>query len=1131
MERYQAALEHMAKMRRYSTASNQLIASRQEAGQDLPAASLGTWSSLGPGNIGGRTRSIVIDPTNPNTMFAGAVTGGVWKTINAGASWNPTSDLIANLNVSTLAMDPANPGTLYAGTGEELPGWPGNGIFKSANGGASWTQLTATANNSFFFYVKRVVVSPSSSQRVYAATNSGVWRSIDGGTNWTQVLTANISGGCTDLAIRTDATGMISDYIFAACGLSDQATVYRNTSANGAGSWDAVVTEANMGRTSLAIAPSNQNTIYALSADLSGPYGRGSLHAVFRSTTGGGAGSWTARVRNTDANKMNTLLLSYCDGSGSQGFYDETIAVDPVNENRVWVGGINLFRSDDGGANWGTSLSAVLHLDQHAIVFHPQYDGVNNKAMFVGNDGGIFATADATTGPLKTTPCDFTSCPGCVSFISLNHSYASTQFYHGLPYPDGTTYFGGTQDNAVVRGSDINGLNGWSTLPSPLGDGQFVAVDPTNTNTLYANGGVNSIFKSTNGGTSWVSASSGISDSSFFITPLVMDPTNPQRLWTGGGFMWRTANGATNWSQASAALTGGGIATAIVVSPLSADKVWAGASTGFIHRTSAATSSTSATTWLSVQPRTGRVSWLACDPVNSNVVYATYSTFNSLGSDRHVYKSIDGGATWTGIDGTAPNNLPDVPTHTIAVDPTNTQRLYVGTDVGVFSSLDGGANWAVENTGFANVITEALSFNTGNLSTKYLFAFTHGRGAWRVAAPPPFPAIQFSAATYTVNEGAGNVTITVNRSGDLSGASTVDYRTTDTDTFTVNCAAKNGQAFGRCDFATVVGTLSFAATEASKTFTVPIINDGYAEGDETFGVALSNPGNATLGAQRTAAVTINDNETTDQPNPILQTSAAGVSFFVRQHYLDFLGREPEPGEPWSAVLNGCSDQFNTNPGAPSAGCDRITVSGSFFGSPEFKDKGFYVIGMYRVALNRLPTYAEFTQDLASISGATAAEVFAKRAAYANSFVQRAEFTAIYNPGTMSNTAYVNALMSGAQGQAYNLTSITTRDPASPDTGAKITLTTTNLVNGLNNSTLTRAQVLRAIAQSDEITLQAEALNAFVASQYYGYLRRTPDAGGFNSWVNYLKANPNDFRTMVNGFVNSNEYRLRFGPVQ
>jgi hypothetical protein len=212
--------------------------------------------------------------------------------------------------------------------------------------------------------------------------------------------------------------------------------------------------------------------------------------------------------------------------------------------------------------------------------------------------------------------------------------------------------------------------------------------------------------------------------------------------------------------------------------------------------------------------------------------------------------------------------------------------------------------------------------------------------------------------------------------------------------------------------------------------------------------------------------------------------------------------------------------MNVDPAAPSAACDRITVSGSFFGSPEFLAKGIYSIDFYRASLNRLPEFSEFVADLASVTGATGAETNAKRASFADNFVLRAEFVNIY--GAMSNTTYVNTLMG-----RYGLASITTPDPANPDGGSKVTLTSADLINRLNGGTLTRAQVLRAIVQSDQVT-NAEAVNAFVASQYYGYLRRTPEPQGYNSWVNYLNAHPGDFRTMINGFVNSIEYRLRFG---
>ncbi|HLB36506.1 MAG TPA: choice-of-anchor D domain-containing protein, partial [Gemmatimonadales bacterium] len=205
------------------------------------------------------------------------------------------------------------------------------------------------------------------------------------------------------------------------------------------------------------------------------------------------------------------------------------------------------------------------------------------------------------------------------------------------------------------------------------------------------------------------------------------DPSNAQRLWTGGFFLWRTTNGAASWTQASAITAGNGSVSALAVAPTNANMVLAGMSDGFIHRTTIGLTSNSSTNWPFVQPRAGYVSWLAFDPTNANIAYATYSTFGGT----HVWKSTDGGATWTGIDGSGATGIPDIPVHSIVVDPAITSRLYVGTDLGVFVSRDGGATWAVENTGFANVITEALAVaNVG--AAPHIFAFTHGRGVWRV---------------------------------------------------------------------------------------------------------------------------------------------------------------------------------------------------------------------------------------------------------------------------------------------------------------------------------------------------------------------------------------------------------------
>jgi hypothetical protein len=747
VEKYLKALERMERMPQYSTAWGLSLPSRREMkffSYRTALQALGTWEPLGPGNIGGRTRALLIDPEDPNTMYAAGVAGGVWKTTNAGKAWTPLTDMIANLAISSMAMDPTNSSVIYAGTGEgyfNSDSIRGAGIFKTTDGGASWVQLAST-NNSNFYYVNDIVVSPNDPERVYAATRAGVWRSSDDGATWIQVLDPKVRGGCLDLAIRIDQG---TDYLFTSCGTLEQATVYRNTQAEAGGHWIPVLSDAGMGRTTLAIAPSDPDIIYAVAASIvSGTY-RNGLHAVFRSNSSGDPGTWSAPVRNTDPTKLNTVLLSnpvyaFLSDCGfgaaqflNQGWYDLAVAVDPVDPERIWVGGVDLFRSDDGGVNWGMAShwwadainSRFVHADQHVIVFHPQYNGTTNKTLFVANDGGIFRTDNAraavATGP--GAPCSTDN--GRVFWRSLNNGYGVTQFYHGVAYPDGNRYLGGAQDNGTVRGMDQSGLNGWTEIMG--GDGGYVAVDPTDPQIIYAETQRGNIQRSTDGGISFDSATAGINDSDvLFITPFIMDPSNSQRLWTGGRFLWRTTSGAIYWTQASTRLPGPGV-SAIAVAPTNPNNVMAGTSDGYIVWTTIGLTSNSTTIWSFTEPRTGFVSWITFDPTNANIAYATYSTFGG----SHVWKSTNGGVTWKGIDGSGDTGIPDIPVHSIVVDPFNPSRLYVGTDLGVFVSTDSGATWAVENTGFANAVTEALALTTANATTT-LFAFTHGRGAWRV---------------------------------------------------------------------------------------------------------------------------------------------------------------------------------------------------------------------------------------------------------------------------------------------------------------------------------------------------------------------------------------------------------------
>jgi len=267
------------------------------------------------------------------------------------------------------------------------------------------------------------------------------------------------------------------------------------------------------------------------------------------------------------------------------------------------------------------------------------------------------------------------------------------------------------------------------------------------------------------------------------------------------------------------------------------------------------------------------------------------------------------------------------------------------------------------------------------------------------------------------------------------------------------------------------------------------------EGPETFNLNLQSPVGGVLGTPNAATVTIADNDTTPSNNPI-DTNP----FFVRVHYIDFLYREPETQgfNAWITVLSNCSD-VNNNPN-----CDRVKVSSSFFGSPEYQIKGYFVYRFYQVAFARLPSYKDFMRDLRRVTGQTSQEVDASKAAYTQEFRDRADFRAAYD--SLTNNQYVDALQTSAGVQVSN---------------------SQQLKDGLNGGTKTRADVLRAIVESPEV-YNKNFNGGFVAAEYFGYLRRDPEQPGYNNWLNYLNAHPNDSRTMVNGFVNSFEYRLRFG---
>ncbi len=723
---------------------------------------LSEWHGLGPGNIGGRTRAFVIDPTDPMTLYAGGVSGGVWKSTDGGASWRSLDDLMLNLAVTVIVLDPADPHTLYAGTGEGLFGYNqhvslvrGLGIFKSSDAGATWRQLEGTVSgvpDGAFHFVNDLVISPHQPNRMFAATPFGVWRSQDAGETWSVVLsnprhlsqqpaTARTLVGCTQLAIRTDVE---PEVLFAASGNFVSDGLYR--SSDGGDTWEVVLTQPTQGRIGVAVAASNNDIMYACLAKHDNDNEWGRLVNIYRSSDGGT--TWQPRV--DFATTFGPWLLSslaasstcYGQGGYDLGWYTNLIAVDPADPDIVWVGGVGLFRSSDGARTFGIAAypffgrgssvdeTQYVHVDEHNIVFDPAYNGTTNQTMYVGCDGGIFRTDNARS-MVSQEACPF---PGeqalpALQWQSLNHGYAVTQFYHGDSATGSDLFVGGTQDNGVCLVDSRTTPENWVGVVE--GDGTFAAVDPRNADVVYFGVGTfPGIYKSSNGGVTFAAANNGITDTTgWFPTPFTICPSDPDVLWTGSTRPWRSTNGAAWWTVAGDTIPPRDAdITAIAVAPGDPDVVYYGTRGGSIVVTGDGMSANPSWTPGSDDLPAGWVSSIAVDPRRPEIAYCTYSTFGV----GHIFRTTDGGGTWSLITGIQQAGVPDIPVHSIALSPCDPAVLWVGTELGVFVSEDTGATWHPANSGLAHVVVEVLDFSDADT----LVAFTYGRGAFLTELAP-----------------------------------------------------------------------------------------------------------------------------------------------------------------------------------------------------------------------------------------------------------------------------------------------------------------------------------------------------------------------------------------------------------
>jgi photosystem II stability/assembly factor-like uncharacterized protein len=1090
------------------------------------------WTPVGPaptvkqsqyqtdwGGTSGRINAVAVSPANPQLILVGASTGGIWRSTDGGANFVPVSDEQVDLAVSWIAFAPGNPVVVYAGMGDIDYGYLGSGVLKSTDAGQTWTRVSnATLPDGV---AARLEVDPTNSERVYLAqysafnrsTNlrsiSGLYISTDGGVNWTKTL----AGQARDVIIHpTDAqilyATLAGQSVDSVDGNLDG--LYRSTDRGH--TWTNIPVpidgfHAGLKDFRVAISPADPQRIYAYHGTL-----------FF--------GETRLRVSRDGGATWQTRSLSKVD-SGQFGFCTYLFA-DPASADTLYLGSRDLYKSTDGGSTW-TNLTnnfspaardnwtyhpslASTHADQQAFAFEPG----NSSVVYLANDGGLWKSTNAGA-----------------TLQSLNGTLSLVQFNSLVLHPtDAGFSIGGTQDNGTQRrlkDEQTNApTNRWTDMSGS--DGGACVINPVNPNIFYGtyySAWVNRYKVTASGisfdkeiGTFSTWGESNLNARIPFYPPFTGNEVD-QTLYFGTWRLFKSVNLGDTWVAPAPEtdLTKGerDVLSAIAVARSNTNVIYTGSAKG-----QAMISADGGSNWRDITAGLPNrfIERIAVDPANPALAYLTVSGYGS----GHVFKTTNAGETWADVSG----NLPNVPTSAFLIDPLNSQTLYAGTDIGVFRSTDGGTTWETFNNGLPPVMITAFAAQPGGR----LQVATYGRGVYELTTRDNAPtAVAFSAASYQAVEGAGFAAVSVTRTGDTTGAVSVEVATVD-DPAAIPCDPTTrdgngnlfpqGRAFARCDYATSIETISWAAGDSQpKTVRIPLVDDAHVEGSESLQVRLDHAQGATLGTPHAAALVIQDNDaSTAATNPTFTTA-----FFVRMHYLDFLSREPEANEPWSGVLNGCANAFNLDAASPSAACDRLIVSQSFFGSQEFRLKGFFVYNFYRVALNRRPEYAEIIPDMRAVTGHTSADTYARRAAYPVLFTQKAEFKAASD--LLSNTAFVNTLL-----DRYHLSHITTPDPQNPESGTKVVLTRAELINRLGAAigtaqALTRAQVLRAIVESDEVGA-IEYKGAFVAMQYYGYLRRTPEESGYQAWLRVVTADPNNIRIMVNGFVNSREYRLRFG---
>jgi hypothetical protein len=717
---------------------------RARRNEGAPEATTLTWAPMGPAvfpnydsiNSSGRATALWVDPSDKNVILLGTADGGVWKTTNQGTTWAQIFDTAASQSIGSIAVDPNNKQVIYVGTGEGnfcIDGIGGTGIYKSTNGGASWSLLsgTGTSNTSF----RRIAVDPLDSNKVYAA-GYNLYYSINGGSSWSTTACGASSGNYyfTDVVLDSANGSGSTSIVYAAIGYYGSMSsngVYRSTGGGG-GTWTKISTgtgfpTSNVGRITLLMAPSAPKQIYALVQSTS-TYA--SLGIFLTSDATAASVTWTAKS-----------TTSYC---STQCWYDMTGAVNPTDPARLVVGGLDNYLSTNSAgtltqiSHWNYGDSTYSHADHHHMVMP------DATTLYDANDGGFFIGTINWTSPASTT------------WTNKNAGLNTLQFYGFAQHPtDATKVQGGLQDNGQYY------YNGTSWLEVEGGDGGASAWDQGNGSYAYEEyvyAGIERNSNMTGTPSSWtciqnINGCSGCSGGCTpdgrcaFIAPFVLDANNQNTMYTGTYRIWKNAAPRTGstWSSISTDITGGsGYVTAIhsARNNGTTGTIYAGTSSGKAYMTTdGGTNWNNRSTGLSG----ASVTSFTTDPADGLKVLATVSGYGA----PHIYRSTTGGASWTNITG----SLPAHPFNTIILDSADANHAYAGSDFGIFenTAVWTGSTWTSITSNLPAVSVQQLGKVTGGK----LRAATHGRGIWELTVSATTPKEASPSKNMTATRGAG----------------------------------------------------------------------------------------------------------------------------------------------------------------------------------------------------------------------------------------------------------------------------------------------------------------------------------------------------------------------------------------